>query len=318
MEKHELVIVGAGPAGIAAGVRAKREGIDVLVIEKDEPLWIIREVYPEGKPILKHPPDFNMPDDLWFENMCSKEEFIRHWEKPVSELGDSLHTHETVVSIKKANDRFVVKTTKSEYQAKFVVLAIGMRGRPRKLGVPGEELEKVSYSLKNPGQYKGKKCLVVGGGDTAAETAILLAQAGADVTISYRRERFFRLKEENLQKIEELENKGIIRVVFNSNVTRIGHKTVWLSIKGKDEELMIDNDYVFVCIGSIPNKEFLSEMGLKLDNTYKPVVDENMETNIKGIFVIGDLSQTPLITHAVNSGWQVIEVVKERMKSEQD
>ena len=310
MEQLDVVIVGGGPAGISSGIHALELGLKFLVVEKDSILHTIRDLYPERKTITKHPPDYKPPDDLWFEQ-CSKEEMLGKWEEISRRLGDNLHLKETVLDIEKQDDQFILKTDKGEYATKFVVLAIGIQGRPRKLGVPGEELENVHYRLKNPDKYAGKNCLVVGGGDTAGETAILLAKAGAKVYISYRRDKFFRMKEENVGEIEELAKEGKIDLIFNSNLTRIGHKTAWIEIDGKEKE--IDIDHVFICIGSIPNKEWLAHLGIELDKTYRPVVNEDLETSIPGIFAVGDLSQTMLITYAIESGWKVVDVIKKKL-----
>ncbi len=307
---YDVIIVGAGPAGISAGIHALESGLEFLVLEKDHVMHTIRDVYPDGKPVTKHPPDYKPPDDLWFEP-CTKEELLERWEKIARRLGNRLHLNETVIDIKKPNDAFLVKTDKSAYESRFVVLAIGVQGRPRKLGVPGEELENVHYRLKNPASFSGKSCLVVGGGDTAGETAILLAENGARVYISYRRDRFFRMKEENVNAINELVNSGKIQVIFNSNVTRIGRKTAWLDQKGK--EIQLDIDDVFICIGSIPNKEWLASLGLELDQSFRPKVNQDLETNIGGLFAVGDLTQVMLIPYAIDSGWKVIDVILKRL-----
>ncbi len=310
MGHFDVVIVGAGPAGVSAGIHALELGLDFLVLEKDNAMHTIRDIYPKEKPITKHPPDYKPPDNLWFE-ACEKQEFLDRWEKIVKRLGENLHLNETVTDIKKEGNVFLVKTNKAEYRSRFVVLAVGVQGRPRKLGVPGEELDNVHYRLKDPHNYSGMNCLVVGGGDTAGETAILLAKSGAKVYISYRRDKFFRMEEENLSEIESLVSDGKIELVFKSNVKRIGHKTAWLDVDG--EERKIDIDHVFICIGSIPNKEWLAQLGLELDQAYRPKVNENLETNIPGMFAVGDLTQTMLIPYAIESGWKVIDEIRRRL-----
>ncbi len=304
---HDLIIVGAGPAGIAAGLRAKREGLDFLVLERDEPLWTIRETYPEEKPVMKHPPDFQTPENILFET-CSKSEFLERWEKYWKELGSKLHTKEPVIDIKKTGDVFKVKTPKAEYESRFVVLAIGVQGKPRKLGIPGEDQENVHYKLKNPKTYAGKICLVVGGGDTAAETALLLTKYAKKVYMSYRRDKFFRLKPENLEAIEN----SNIEVIFKSNLIKIEGNKVWIDIDGRKEILEVD--HVFLCLGTIPNKEFLERLGLALNELGKPIVDENQETNIPGLFAAGDVVTPSLITYAVESGWKVVGEIKRRLE----
>ncbi len=304
---NDLIIIGAGPAGIAAGLRAKREGLDFLVLERDEPLWTIRETYPEEKPVMKHPPDFQMPDDIWFET-CSKSEFLERWEKYWKELGSKLHTKEPVTDIKKTGDVFKVKTPKAEYESRFVILAIGVQGKPRKLGIPGEDQENVHYKLKDPKAYAGKICLVVGGGDTAAETALLLTKYAKKVYMSYRRDKFFRLKPENLEAIEN----SNIEVIFKSNLIKIEGNKVWIDIDGRKEILEVD--HIFLCLGTIPNREFLEGLGLALNELGKLIVNEKQETNIPGLFAAGDVVTPSLITYAVESGWKVVGEIKRRLE----
>jgi thioredoxin reductase len=173
-----------------------------------------------------------------------------------------LRQGEKVEDIKKGEDRiFTVSTHKGQYRAQAVVLALGKSGSPRKLGVKGEELPKVMYRLIEADHYVNKKILVVGGGDSAIEAAMGLGhQVGNQVTLSYRKEAFSRLKERNTQRIQESMRKGKVKVVFNSIPTEFREKSVVLDVNGKREE--IPNDYIWIFAGGEPPTAFLKKIGI--------------------------------------------------------
>jgi thioredoxin reductase len=167
-----------------------------------------------------------------------------------------------VEDIKKEPDGiFTIITTKGRYRAQAVILALGRRGTPRKLGVKGEGLPKVMYSLIEAEAYTGKKILVVGGGDSAIEAAMGLAhQRGNEVALSYRKESFSRIKERNAQRIEECIRSGKVKVLFNSNPVEITDKSVVLAVR--DRKLELPNDYVWVFAGGVPPNAFLEKIGV--------------------------------------------------------
>jgi thioredoxin reductase len=162
---------------------------------------------------------------------------------------------------------FAVRTSKQEYKARAVLLTIGRRGTPRKLGVPGEEQSKVVYRLIDAEQYRGSHVLVVGGGDAALEAALACAEEpGTSVAISYRSEAFGRVKAKNRQRLEEFEKAGRIKVMLKSNVKEIGAKNVVLDQEGNKIELR--NDAVVVCAGGILPTPFLKEIGVLVETKY--------------------------------------------------
>ncbi|HYL22599.1 MAG TPA: NAD(P)-binding domain-containing protein, partial [Gemmatimonadales bacterium] len=178
--------------------------------------------------------------------------------------GLEVRTGEKVEDIQRDPDGiFSVKTTKAQYRAWTVILALGRRGTPRKLGIKGEELSKVMYSLIETEAYTGAKILVVGGGDSAVEAAMGLAhQKGNQVTLSYRKEAFTRIKERNVQRLPEYTKSGRLKVVFNSQPVEIRAKSVLLEVAGKVQEL--PNDYVWVFAGGLPPNEFLQKVGVQV------------------------------------------------------
>jgi thioredoxin reductase len=174
----------------------------------------------------------------------SKEDLIAFWKKVGERADFKVRLGEKVQDVKKEQDGiFTVSTPKGRYRARSVVLALGKSGSPRKLGVKGEELPKVMYRLIEADHYVHKKILVVGGGDSAIEAAMGLGhQVGNQVTLSYRKEGFTRIKERNAQRIQESIRKGKVRVVFNSNPVEFKKDSVVLDVSGKPEE--IPNDFV--------------------------------------------------------------------------
>ena len=170
---------------------------------------------------------------------------------------------EKVESVEKPNGFFKVRSSKDEYLAKNVLLAIGRTGTPRKLGVPGENSAKVAYRLLEPEQFVNKKVLVVGGGDSAVEAALALSeQRGTVVVLSYRKNVFGRIKEKNEQRIEQAMQDGQVHVLFESNVTEIEPEKVYL--KHEEKRVAIANDYVFVFAGGVLPTQFLKDMGISI------------------------------------------------------
>ena len=258
----DICIVGAGPAGISASLRAIERKLSYVTLEQDEFGGTVAK-YPRQKLVLTSPVEF--PIHGKFNKLkISKEEILRFWQKIHKQAGLTVNTCEKVETIQKdADSAFVIETNKGRYRAWTVILALGRRGTPRKLGVPGEELPKVMYGLIEAEAYTDAHILVVGGGDSAVEAALGLAyQRGNTVTLSYRREEFSRIKERNAQRIAEGAKRGKPQVVFNSQPVEILPKAVRLDVAGATRE--IENDYVWVFAGGTPPSEFLAKVGIQI------------------------------------------------------
>jgi thioredoxin reductase (NADPH) len=258
----DILIVGAGPAGFAAALAAKYHNLTFGVIEQEGLGGSILH-YPRKKLVLTMPVE--LPLYGKFEGPeVSKEELLDRFTTSVRKFGIPVRQYEKVESIESGNGRFRVTTGKASFESRAVMLAIGRRGSPRKLGVPGEELPKVYYRLIEAETYTDRRLLVVGGGDSAIEAAVALArQKGNDVTISYRRDDFVRLKEKNDRNVRAMIASGKIRAEFSSEVISISPEAVTLRTAGGPERT-IPNDVVFVFAGGELPADMLKRCGIAL------------------------------------------------------
>jgi thioredoxin reductase (NADPH) len=256
----DVLIVGAGPAGISASLRATEKKLNYLTVDEGEIGGTVAK-YPRQKLVLTSPVEFPLYGKFK-KSEISKEELIEFWHKVIGRVDFKFRKGEKVEDIKKGGDGiFTVITAKNQYRSHAVILALGKSGSPRKLGVKGEELPKVMYRLIEADHYVNKRILVVGGGDSAVEAAMGLAhQVGNQVTLSYRKEAFSRIKERNSQRVQESIRKGKVKVVFNSIPTEFKEKSVTLEVNGKLEE--ISNDYVWIFAGGEPPTAFLKKIGV--------------------------------------------------------
>jgi putative YpdA family bacillithiol system oxidoreductase len=257
---HDIVIVGAGPAGIAASLRAIQHKLKYLTIERDEIGGTVAK-YPRQKLVMTSPVEFPMYGKFK-KTELSKENLLAFWDKVLHRADFKVKTGQRVDDIKRDEDGiFTVITPTDKFRAHSVILALGRTGTPRKLGVKGEELPKVMYRLIEADHYVNKKILVVGGGDSAVEAAMGLAhQVGNKVTLSYRSAQFSRIKERNSQRIADCIKSGKVEVLFNSTPVDIQPESVVLDVQGQQRE--IPNDYVWVFAGGIPPNDFLKKIGV--------------------------------------------------------
>ncbi|MEX1023698.1 MAG: NAD(P)-binding domain-containing protein [Planctomycetota bacterium] len=270
---HDLVIVGAGPAGISAALEAKRLGLRAVLVEQESIGGTVAK-YPRRKLVLTQPVDLPLHGRLE-RTSYSKEELMAVWEDLVEEHDLDVRAGTSFQSLERAGDRWRVHTSAGVLEGTSVCLAVGRRGSPRKLGVPGEERTKVAYSLIDAAAYTGRRILVVGGGDSAIEAALGLArQAGNDVTLSYRRADFVRLKPRNETRIARALETGAVRGLLPSDVVEIGaqHVVVDAGAGAARERISLPNDDVFVFAGGIPPFELLEAAGVSFDPAARPTL----------------------------------------------
>ncbi len=292
----DVIIVGAGPAGLSACLEAKKAGLKYLCLEQNKIADTIRN-YPKNKKV--HEDYMNMKvekeGDFFFLEL-GKEELVEKWEEIVKKEKLNVKENDAVIDIKKLNEGFKVVSSSGEYETKNVVLAIGRVSNPRKLCINGEEQDNVFHTMMNYEKYKDKNILVVGGGNNAIESAILLSKNNK-VTLSYRKSEFFRLTKENREEIK----KSNINFIFESNLIMINDKNVELDIKGEIKNL--EFDYIFILIGFNLPKSFLDKIGVE--------VEDRIDSNINGIYLIGDVRKLRNVVYAINDGKKVIEVIKD-------
>ena len=258
----DVLIIGAGPAGISASLRAIEKKLKYITIEQDTVGGTVSK-YPRQKLVMTSPVEFPMHGK--FKKLeLSKEELLSFWDDLLRRADFKVRSGEKVEDIQRRDDgTFSVVTSKSQYRARAVILALGRAGTPRKLGVKGEDLPKVMYRLIEADHYVNKRILVVGGGDSAVEAAMGLAeQIGNQVTLSYRQDRFSRIKERNTLRIEECVRKGKLKVLFNSNPLEFRTDSVTIEVSGQSQE--IPNDFVWIFAGGTPPNAFLEKIGVGL------------------------------------------------------
>lgn len=263
----DLVIVGAGPAGIAASLGAMEAKLRFITVEQDSLGGTVAH-FPRGKLVMTRPAILPIVGKMKFTE-TTKEKLLGYWQGVERQTGLNINYKERVTGINRRPDgaSFEVKTTKNSYATRAVLLTIGRRGTPRQLGVPGEKSSKVVYRLIDAEQYRGRHVLVVGGGDSALEAAHSIAeQPGTTVTLSYRSPAFTRAKPKNRDKVAALATAGRLNVLMSSNVREIRRDAVVIDVDG--EAVILPNHAVIVCAGGILPTGFLKEVGIEVETKF--------------------------------------------------
>jgi thioredoxin reductase len=264
-KRFDVVIVGAGPAGFAASLTALSKRMRFVTVEQESLGGCVYQ-YPRGKLVMTAPATVPLVGKVNLRQ-TSKEALLEFWQEAERKTGVKINYRERVEDIVRDGDGFIVKTSRGEYLTHSVLLAIGRRGTPRKLGVPGEDLPKVVYRLIDPEQYAGKHVLVVGGGDSALEAAASVAESGGgSVILSYRGESFGRAKQRNRERVKSAAEQGRLRVLLNSNVTQIAADSV--AIEQTGQVVRIRNDAIIVNAGGVLPSDFLRRVGIHIETKY--------------------------------------------------
>jgi thioredoxin reductase (NADPH) len=266
-EQLDVLIVGAGPAGISAAMAAKELHLRYQVLEQDTVGGTIAH-YPRGKVVMTAPAVLPIVGEFQFGE-TSKENLMSFWSDVVRQAQLNISTGAKVETIDVTGSAFEVRADKC-YRTANVLLAIGRRGSPRKLGVPGEEHSKVVYHLVDPQQYRGKKVVVVGGGDSAMEAAISLSQEpGTEVVLSYRGDAFNRVKSKNRERLAAAVAAGQLRVELASRLQQITPSAI--ALETTHGIVQLDNDAVIICAGGILPTDFLKSVGIEVETRYGTV-----------------------------------------------
>ena len=259
---YDLVIIGAGPAGISASLTAKKLKINFITIDQDSLGGTVFS-FPRSKIVMTSPVDLPLYGKVKL-TQSSKSDLLHLWRDALSRNDILIRENAKVEAVTPENDHFRIEIESGEHiTSKKVLLAIGRRGSPRKLNVPGENLEKVAYRLLEPELIHDQDIMVVGGGDAAIESALILAEQNR-VSLSYRGDSFSRLKPANKERIDNAISRKSIEVLLNSNVISINENSVVLSTTESDQPLEIKNDLVYIFAGGELPTQFLEKAGIKI------------------------------------------------------
>lgn len=263
---HQVLIIGAGPAGMAATVAAKAAGLDAVTVDQESMGGTVLQ-YPRQKIVMTRPVKLPLYGKFQVTSVL-KEDLLAGWQEIAEKTEISIREKVRVDSVATepsspgSTTVFRAETSAGTIRAQRVVLAVGRRGTPRKLGVPGEDLAKVAYRLLEPEEYAGKRCMVVGGGDAGVEAAIALGENGAACHLVYRREVFDRIKPKNQERLSAAVEAGRVQLLLKSAPARITEDSVTVSVDGTDQEF--PNDFVFIFAGGVLPTAFLEKAGVEV------------------------------------------------------
>jgi thioredoxin reductase (NADPH) len=322
-----LLIIGAGPAGLSAADAAAREGLSYVVIEKGTIADTIRR-YPVGRTLFSTTNELEMREGSLrpVREKPTREELLSHYIHFVLDQDLNINADEEVTAIERLDsEEFLVLSTKAEYKAARILFAIGAMAHPRRLNVRGEELPKVQHTFVEPYPYVRKDALVVGGGNSAAEAALFLSEEGARTTMAIWREdwenrdpKLGAMKHWVRTPLEHEIEAGRLRVIFYKQVPEITEREVTL-ITDAGETLRIPNDVVFVLIGSDAELTLLKKLGVKTEPgklTEVPVYDpETFETNIPGVYVAGHFTHARHIKEAIAVPRRILPLIAQSLRT---
>jgi len=329
-ETLDLLIIGAGPAGLSAAHAAAQAGLRYLVIEKGTIADTIRK-YPVGRTLFSTPNELEMHEGALrpCREKPTREELLSHYIHFVLDHDLNINTAEEVVNIERLDgERFVAHTNRNDYQAARVLFAIGAMEHPRRLNIPGEDLRKVHHLFVEPYAYIRKDALVVGGGNSAAEAALFLSEEGARTTLAIWREDWENrdpkagaMKHWVRTPLEKEVTAGRLRVVLYKEVISITERDVTLTTE-EGETLTLPNDVAFVLIGSDADLTLLKKLGVKTEAgklTEIPVYDpETFETNVRGIYVAGHFTHARHIKAAIDVPRRIVPLIAQSLRVKVD
>ena len=326
-EPLDLLIIGAGPAGLSAAEAARREELRYLVIEKGTIADTIRR-YPVGRTLFSTPNELEMYEGALkpCREKPTREELLSHYIHFVLDKDLNINTGETVLKVELAADEgFRIHTDKSDYEAARILFAIGAMAHPRHLDVPGEDLPKVHHLFVEPYAYIRKDALVVGGGNSAAEAALFLSEEGARTTLAIWREDWENrdpkagaMKHWVRSPLEKEVEAGRLRVVLYKEVVNITESNVTLTTEA-GETMTIPNDVVFVLVGSDADLTLLKNLGVQTQPgklTEMPVYDpDTFETNVPGFYVAGHFTHARHIKAAIDVPRRIVPLIAQGLRA---
>lgn len=342
----KIAIIGSGPAGLSAAGRCAEMGISHLLLESQAHLADTIYKYQKGKHVMAEPSILGLRSPVSF-SAGSRESILNQWDKEVVSLGINIQRNAQVVGITGSKGSFQLELASSEIvNAEHVILAIGLQGNLRTLGVAGDDLPGIQYQLDNPEEYKDETIVVVGAGDAAIENALALANAGNHVILLNRNEEFTRCKEGNLSAIQAAARTNLVSCRFSTQVDRINRidhqtsaedmdRTMMVSVvdlskkyagKGAKPSLavvlntptgeeLVECHRILARLGATPPRKLVEGFGVRFTSkeaTALPELSTTYESSVPGLFVIGALGGYPLIKQAMNQGYEAVESIMGR------
>jgi thioredoxin reductase/Fe-S-cluster-containing hydrogenase component 2/CRP-like cAMP-binding protein len=311
----DVAILGAGPAGLSAAARASQRRLSHIVLEAGERHANTIQQYHHFKHVMSEPSVLPLRSDVQF-NAGRRESVLDGLERGIRESNANIRYRAAVTGVAGRRGDFRITVNASEtVRAKHVVLALGMQGNLRRLGVPGEELGCVQTNLESPDAYKNEVIIVVGAGDAAIEVAVALASANR-VLLLNRGNDFRKAKEGNVVRITQAIAARKVQCLFQTEIRAITQNSerstvpYRLILEGKGKRVAISCHRVIARLGAIPPRKFVESIGVKFtdgSNEALPALSERFESSVPGVFVIGALAGAPLIKPAMNQGYEVIE-----------
>ncbi len=259
-EAPRILIVGSGPAGLSAYLSCRRFGLPAVCLEKDAEANTIRN-FPKKKVVMAEPADMPLFGPLWIGN-TTREKLLEVWEKILRTTKAQVTVGAILESVRKEGDRFVVSASGVDYVCDRIILAMGTRGNPRKLGVPGENLPKVFYALSDAAEFAGSRVAIAGAGDSAIEAALALLNQRCALTLIVRGEGFPKAKGRNRERITAAIEQGHVQAFFESGVREVKPRSLVIATATGDRE--IENDALFVMVGGELPFPLLEKIGIRI------------------------------------------------------
>ncbi len=308
-ESYQIAIVGSGPGGMSAGGRAAENGVSHVLLERTDHLSDTIYKYQKGKYVMATPDILPLRSPMDFEAGI-REDILGIWDRQTEELKVNLRDKAEVTAISGEKGAFELTINGSEtIAAEHVILAIGLQGNLRKLGVDGDDWEGVQYQLDDPDEYEDETIVVVGAGDAAIENTVALAKQNRVIIVN-RRDEFARAKQGNLSLITEAIGKGTVECFYGATPVRVEPGLIVLNTP--DGETEVKCDRIIARLGATPPRRFVEACGIEFPSkepSALPELSAEYESNVPGLYIIGALGGYPLIKQAMNQGYEVVEFI---------
>ncbi len=308
-EKYKIAIVGSGPGGMSAGGRAAENGVSHVLLERTEHLSDTIYKYQKGKYVMATPDILPLRSPMEFD-AGTRENILGIWDQQTEGLKVNVRYKAEVTAIKGEKGNFEVTVNNAEtIAAECVILGIGLQGNLRKMGVEGDDWERVQYQLDDPDEYEDETIVVIGAGDAAIENAVALAKQNRVIIIN-RRDEFARAKQGNLGLITEAIDKATVECFYRATPARVAPGLLVLNTP--DGEAEVKCDRIIARLGATPPRAFVESCGIEFpskDRAALPELNADYESNVPGLFIIGALGGYPLIKQAMNQGYEVVEFI---------